>query len=385
MKIAHLVESYYPSTGGMQEVVKQLSENLTSNNKVVVYTSYNPARKQRRINGVKIKQYKISGNLVGGIVGNEDKFIADLLRSNFDIITLFAAQQWTTDLVLKNIDKFKKTKTKIIFVPTGFSALYNPSYIEYFKKMEKWFVETDANIFLSNNYRDINFARKHKAKNIVVIPNGASKKEFFQDNNNNIRKQLNINQKTKILFHVGSHSGQKGHRELIKIFNKLKSKNITLVIQGNGNTPCLIECKVRAFFASLMGKDIRITDMCREDTVKLYKESNLFVFPSNIECSPVVLFEAAASKLPFVCTNVGNSREIIKWLRSGELIPTHIDKNGYSHANIEQSSYQIDQLLNNKSKLKKYSETGYQKWLENYTWEKISQQYESLYKKILSK
>ena len=58
---------------------------------------------------------------------------------------------------------------------------------------------------------------------------------------------------------------------------------------------------------------ILILNIDREETVAFYQTADLFLFPSNIECSPIVLFEAMASKTPFLVTDVGNSKEIISW------------------------------------------------------------------------
>lgn len=45
MKIFHCVESYYPAVGGMQEVVKQLSERLAClGHDVTVVTRFHPDR-----------------------------------------------------------------------------------------------------------------------------------------------------------------------------------------------------------------------------------------------------------------------------------------------------------------------------------------------------
>lgn len=63
MKILHTVEFYYPSVGGMQEVVKRLSELLVQyGHDVTVATTRLAARRDKTINGVKIKEFEISGN-----------------------------------------------------------------------------------------------------------------------------------------------------------------------------------------------------------------------------------------------------------------------------------------------------------------------------------
>ena len=64
-----------------------------------------------------------------------DEYQKFLLESDFDIITNFAAQQWTVDLTIEIIDGIKAKK---VFVPTGFSGLYMPEYKEYFDQMKEY-------------------------------------------------------------------------------------------------------------------------------------------------------------------------------------------------------------------------------------------------------
>src|ERR1041385_4629617 len=136
MKILHAVESYYPSVGGMQEVVKQLSERLVKlGHDVTVVTRKIPERNFTEFNGVKIKDFAIGGNIVNGIEGDEEGYRNYLLNSNFDVVTFFAAQQWATDVALPIL---KQIKGKKVSVPTGYSGLYNPQYGTYFQSMKNW-------------------------------------------------------------------------------------------------------------------------------------------------------------------------------------------------------------------------------------------------------
>jgi glycosyltransferase involved in cell wall biosynthesis len=122
----------------------------------------------------------------------------------------------------------------------------------------------------------------------------------------------------------------------------------------------------------------------RNQIVASYQQADLFLFPSNIECSPIVLFEAIASKTPFLVTNVGNSKEIIEWTKGGELLPTNIDENGLSHADIPRSAKLLSNVLKDPNKIIKMKENGYANWLERFTWEKIAEQYEQLYAQLIS-
>ncbi len=389
MKILHTVELYYPSKGGIQEVVRQISERLTKEgHSVTIATTKLPDRKSKVINGVDIEEFDISGNLVRGIIGEVKKYQNYLINSNFDIITNFAAQQWTVDCTFSIIDKIKAKK---VFVPTGFSGLYIPEYKNYFSRMKEYMKKYDMNVFLSNDYRDINFARENNIKNMMLIPNGASEEEFLVDNNIDIRKKFNISKNSFLILHVGSHTRVKGHSEAIKIFNMAKIKNSTFLIIGNSfKGGCKYSCKIKGLISNLKyslsnnNKKIIIASLTRRETVAAYRQADLFLFPSNIECSPIVLFECMASRTPFITTNVGNASEIIEWSNGGKLLPTFKDKGDYYKAKIDESVKILEELYLNEEERKDMVEKAFKVWKERFTWEKIALEYENLYCGLLN-
>lgn len=388
MKILHTVEYYDPFPGGMTEVVKRISEGLVKNgHSVTVATTKHPNRSVFFLNGVNIIEFDITGNSVLGMTGDTTQYLDFLLKSDFDIITNFAAQQWATDIMLPIL---KEIKGKKIFVPTGFSAINNPSYRQYYERMVTWLKQYDKNVFLSNVYQDIEFARKHGISNYTIIPNGASAEEFLSTNYENIRGFLKISKKTFLILHVGNHTGIKGHAEAIRIFKESNITDSTLVIIGGAYSPkCYHSCKIKEFLFKcnllnvIRKKKIIIRSLTRSQTVSLFLSSDLFIFPSNIECSPIVLFECMASKTPFLTTDVGNATEIIDLSKSGVLLPTVKHKNGLSYANIEPSITIIENLYKNQKLRKFMQENGFKIWLEHFTWEKIILEYEDLYKEII--
>jgi len=389
MKILHTVESYEPSTGGMQEVVKQISERLVKmGHSVTVATSKHPARSNDFINGVKIEEFDITGNWVTGMHGDMQTYQDYLLHSDFDIITNFAAQQWATDLMLPLL---KEIKAKKVFVPTGFSALSVPEYSVYFEKMKDWMKQYDMNLFQSDSYQDIAYARKHGITKIKIIPNGASAEEFLSPDETDIRKDLGISKDQFLILHVGSHTGQKGHAEAIDIFSRSDLENATFIIVGSVfSLFCYGSCKFREFIFRLdprnqfRNRHLLILSLNRKQIVELYKAADLFLFPSNIECSPIVLFECMASGTPFLTTDVGNAKEIIDWSGGGALLPTIKDTFGYSHADIEQSIKLLERLFNDPIRRAIMKEEGFKKWQTHFSWETIAKQYELLYLKLLN-
>ena len=389
MKILHTVEFYYPSIGGAQEVMRQISERLVQlGHDVTVATTRLKDRDFLIYNGVKIKEFDISGNMVRGISGEIDEYQNFLFESDFDIITNYAAQQWATDLVFPILDKITAKK---VFVPCGFSGLYLPEYSEYFEQMKFWIKQYDICIYASNNYKDINFARKYGANNNILIPNGAGKDEFNQELNIDIKRKLDIPNNHFLILHVGSHTGVKGHKEAIKIFKKAKIKSATfLIVAKNLNCNCTKNCFRSAKFfnynpiSRLSDKKIVIKSLSRQETVSAYYKADLFLLPSNIECSPIVLFESMASKTPFLTTDVGNAKEIIEWSNGGELLPTIKFANGYVKADVKASTKVLEQLFYDSERRKSMVINGYKEWKNLFTWEKITKQYENLYIKLLS-
>ncbi len=389
MKILHCVELYYPSKGGMQEVVRQISERLAeAGHEVTVATTKLPERDFDAFNGVRIEEFDISGNLVRGMEGETDKYREFILSSGFDVVSNFAAQQWTVDLTMDIIESIKAKK---VFVPTGFSGLYLPEYRKYFEMMKGYMKKNDMNVFLSNDYRDINFARENNVGNIMLIPNGASEKEFLEKSYPDIRKKLGIPKDAFLVLHVGSHTTVKGHKEAIEIFNAAKIGNSVFLMVGNDAVrACAYSCKAKALASNIRNfflnnkTKIIVSSLERKETVAAYRQADLFLFASNIECSPIVLFECMASKTPFLTTDVGNASEIIDWSGGGKLLPTQKGEGGYSFARIDKSAEMLQELYLEKNKREAMANKAFGIWKKKFTWERIASKYEELYLSLLN-
>ena len=131
-------------------------------------------------------------------------------------------------------------------------------------------------------------------------------------------------------------------------------------------------------------KKIVVTTFTREETVAAFKAADLFLFPSNMECSPIVLFEAMASGTPFLVTDVGNSNEINEWSKGGIILPTRIDNKGFSHARIKGSTKILNELFGNNQLRKQLAQYGFNAWKNNFSWETIAKKYEELYINLLN-
>lgn len=386
MKILHTVQNYWPSIGGMQEVVRQLSERMVqAGHDITVATSRHPLRNCSEWHGVNIVDFNISGNSVIGMTGEIERYRDFVLKGEFDVIANFAAQQWATDALLPVLDRIRTGK---VFIPTGFSYLHDERYRNYYRVMPEWLRQYDINIFLSATYRDIDFARRHGITNTVLIPNGAAEDEFLAKPQIEIRAILGIPREHFLVLHVGSHSGLKGHTEAIRIFGKSRLRHASLLLVGNDDGPgtgCIDDCRRRSRqarfnpFWCAADKHLLVVELDRVATVAAFHTADILLFPSRVECSPLVLFEAMASRTPFLTTDVGNAAEIIDWTGGGVLLPTERDDDGFHRAVINGSVRLLDAIWQDAAWRDRLAEDGFAAWRKQFTWEMIVRRYEALY------
>lgn len=316
--------------------MRQIAERLAARGfEVTVATSTHPERGSiEMLSGVRVVSFPISGNRVQGIIGPVNEYQNFLINGEYDAILIKAAQQWTFDAAVDVIGEMRGHK---VFIPCGFSGLRDPRYSAYFQEMPKWLRRFDGLVFYSDTYQDIEFARAHGLHNLFLIPNGVDEREFRNADSGNIRSELNIAKDDDLLLSVGSMIMAKGHWEVVRAFRKARlQRPATLVINGNYPHGGVISSLKRAAkhalsgrwpirweatFASLPpGKKVLVTNLPRQQLIRLYNASSLFVFASHVEYSPLVLFEAAASATPFIASDAGNSSEIAAWTNAGVVI-----------------------------------------------------------------
>jgi len=203
MKILFGSQFYTPSIGGVQEVMRQLAEELVaSGHQVTIATAALPSRDFDMLNGVKIREFDVSGNYASGMVGEVREYQEYVLTEGFDLIMVMAAQQWTFDALWPVLDQLSGIRT--VFIPCGFSGLYDPVFADYFRKMPEILAKIDHLVFHATKYRDIDFAKEHGLANFSVIPCGASEKSFNVDTDYAFRSRNGIKGDSFLFLTVGS-------------------------------------------------------------------------------------------------------------------------------------------------------------------------------------
>lgn len=397
MRVLLCCENYPPSVGGVQEVMRQVAERLAQRgHEVTVFTSAHAARaRSARVAGVAVESFDVSGNLVRGLRGEVERFQAAVLGGGWDAVLVKAAQQWTFDAMTPVLDRLRGRK---VFIPCGFSGLYEPSYADYYRRMPGWLAAFDDLIFYASSYRDIDLARKHGLKRLHVVPNGADEREFRGVCDGGAREALGVGPEEPLLLTVGTLIAGKGHWEVLRAFELARLPGpATLVLNGNdpyagaggGLRKLLAHVRNRKaplrWLASGLNRRFRgqkrvvVVDLPRERLIRTYAAADLFVFASAIEYSPLVLFEAAAAGTPFLSSPVGNAREIAEWTGGGWVYDAPTGRDGRARVDPAVLAARIEGCLALGSGLRAVGADGRRRVFDGgFTWEAIVPRYEEI-------
>ena len=176
-----------------------------------------------------------------------------------------------------NKKEWKKTLVKNVLRP--FSKKYSTHYFACSELAGRWL-----------------FGDKTFDKGLVTVINNAidlNKFKYNEDLRNKKRKELNIDDETIVIGHIGRFVAQKNHEFLIDIFKSIheKNNNTKLLLVGQGPDVDKIKAKVKEYklddCVEFMGQ--------RNDVSELYQVFDLFLLPSFYEGLPVVGVEAQAT------------------------------------------------------------------------------------------
>ena len=132
--------------------------------------------------------------------------------------------------------------------------------------------------------------------NVYLLNNAIDLDKFKYDEEK--RKELNIEDSTLVIGHVGRFVEQKNHRFLIDIFNEVhkQKENSILLLAGQG--PLMEEMKEKV---KILGIEDSVKFLGqRNDINELYQAMDLLLFPSLYEGLGMVVVEAQISGLPCV-------------------------------------------------------------------------------------
>ena len=130
-----------------------------------------------------------------------------------------------------------------------------------------------------------------------------------------------LRERSNIILTVGRLIGSKHHKELIKIFNKIRFADWKLVIVGGDALKQRNSIQLKKLIEHLnLEKSVILTGSIK-NVEKWYQKSSVFAFPSSSEGFPNVVGEALSHGLPVVSFDcVAGPRDMISNGKNGFLI-----------------------------------------------------------------
>lgn len=146
---------------------------------------------------------------------------------------------------------------------------------------------------------EFTFGKKQAHRNVHLLHNGVDLKVFRFDpeGRNQIRNEFDLSDRF-IVGHVGRFHGQKNHRYLLEVFQKIREQrnDAVLLLVGIGD----LEQKIQGWARELGLEEAVIFAGQRFDIPQLLSAMDVFVFPSLHEGMPNTVIEAQATGLPCV-------------------------------------------------------------------------------------
>lgn len=222
------------------------------------------------------------------------------------------------------------------------------------------------------------YAKRHGAKHVVIIPNPLNLKPFLTRNENaqNIRSRYNLNSKIVLLFVGRYYDPAKNFARLLQAFSQLepglKQKTHLLVMGRGGEKEVYFDN-----FVSQLGLKNNITFigfLPHSELPAYYQASDIFVFPSIYEGLPTSLIEAMAAGLPALTSDHCSVTYLVN-SKNGVIV------NPYS---VEEITVGLNYLIQmDERERKKLGKEGQKKAVMLFSEKKVYDQIEKLYLDLL--
>lgn len=205
-----------------------------------------------------------------------------------------------------------------------------------------------------------NWAKKiNSFVKVEIIPNGVDLKKFTI-NNLQFTKKKN---RQKVILAVGAFTKEKRHELTIDAVSKLK--NVKLIIVGGGGDK---KNEIINYGLKVLGEErFEATSVSFEKMPEFYRNADVLAFPTvPWESFGIVMVEALSFGLPVVATDDPIRREIVG--DAGIFVdPTNTE----AYANALEKALSTDWGDKPRAQAEKFS------------WDKIAEKYEELFKKLL--
>lgn len=194
-------------------------------------------------------------------------------------------------------------------------------------------------------------------KKVQVIHNGVNVEKFIPLDKKEARRKLSLPEQNTYALWVGSNPYRKRLSTAVTAVEKSQCSKLIVAGMTGQN----------------LGKTIFLGKISEPDLITAYSAADILLFPTIYEGFPMVPIEALACGLPAIVSEESNLGEIIKEGTHGFVV-----KGGNPTVYQEK----IDQIINDDAMLKEMS-TKCRNLALNYCWQRQTEKYWLIYRKLL--
>ncbi|WP_404456589.1 glycosyltransferase family 4 protein [Oceanobacillus kapialis] len=209
---------------------------------------------------------------------------------------------------------------------------------------------------------------------IKVIPTGIDLSSYKQGNamqaRKDVRNQLNIPEKNRVLIFVGRLAKEKNLEEVLSNFSRVKLEDMSLLIVGDGPHRQALEEYARKLNIE---DNVIFTGMVDpKELPPYYQAADIFVSASNSETQGLTYIEALASGLPALCRKDPCLTNVIVDGTNGGLFETFEEFERHLEKMLcDQEEYRYLSIHAKKKAYENYSSTAFAKSLESVYYDAI--------------
>jgi glycosyltransferase involved in cell wall biosynthesis len=255
------------------------------------------------------------------------------------------------------------------------SGYFNPGRERAFRLLERMLAySTDALVAVSDEVRD-DLVRMHiaRAGKFTVIPYGFdldARVAGSAANRARVRNELGIGDGAFVIGWAGRLTAIKRPLDLIRVTAGVP--DATLVLVGDGEDRLAVESLTRQLGIS---DRVRLLGY-RDDLGALYSAFDVFLLTSANEGAPVVVIEALAAGVPVVATDAGGTASVVDAGETGLLAPVGA---------IEELQAEVKHLQQNRELRRSMGELGARRMRERFSVERMVDDTDYLYGRILGR
>lgn len=236
-------------------------------------------------------------------------------------------------------------------------------------KSPKSYNMADKVVTVSDQVKNYLLSAGVKEEKLTTVFTGIDTEKFSDKLEYDLKKELNIDESTKLIGVVAVLRRAKRHKELIETVLKLDI-DVKLIIVGDGpqmnNLKKLVEEKSAYDKVVFLGH--------RNDVDKLLPNFDIFVLASEHEALGTSLLEAQSCGVPVLASNTGGIPEALKNGETGMLFD-----------NFDMLESQFNDILKNGEKLQRFRQNCRKFILEKFSVEKMMDDTKKLYRELAGK